>query len=246
MAVLWKKESDGNSYEVRSAGQSRRLYRNGVFHSQFNESRPFAGGVWDLLLLPAFFLSKRVAPRILVMGVGGGAVIRQLQRYFPQAEIVAVDLDPLHLEIAQRFFAVNGVTLHCADAKQWILQYQGEPFDLIIDDLFGEVDGDPWRAVDMDEWWSHLISRRLTDDGVLVANFISLEQLLEGAFFSDAQLLARYRSAFAFSVKGYQNVIGAFVSEHATSRQLRQRVLQEIGSAPEYSIRSLQRAEYYG
>ncbi len=40
MAVLWQKKTAGQHYEVRTAGNSRRLYKNGVCHSQFNPAIP--------------------------------------------------------------------------------------------------------------------------------------------------------------------------------------------------------------
>ena len=70
MAIVWSRSAGGNQYEVRSAGQSIRLYKNGVFHSQWNPNRPLAGGVWDLLFIPALFADRQIS-RVLVLGVGG-------------------------------------------------------------------------------------------------------------------------------------------------------------------------------
>ena len=42
MAILWQQTIDGNHYEVRTAGGSVRLYRNGVNHSQWNPKRPLS------------------------------------------------------------------------------------------------------------------------------------------------------------------------------------------------------------
>ena len=59
MAIVWSKVVGDSQYEVRTAGQSIRLYKDGVFHSQWNARRPLAGGVWDLLFIPALFLHHR-------------------------------------------------------------------------------------------------------------------------------------------------------------------------------------------
>ncbi len=40
---------------MRTAGKTLRLYTDGVFHSQFNPNHAVTGGVWDALMLPAFF-----------------------------------------------------------------------------------------------------------------------------------------------------------------------------------------------
>jgi len=41
VGVLWETTEGGMHYSVRSAGDSVRLYTNGVFHTQWNPSRPF-------------------------------------------------------------------------------------------------------------------------------------------------------------------------------------------------------------
>ena len=61
-------ERGGTRYEVRSHGASVRLYTNGVFHSQWNEGRPFAGGVWDCLSLPVLYRDPAAVRRVLVLG----------------------------------------------------------------------------------------------------------------------------------------------------------------------------------
>ena len=42
MANLWQQTIDGNHYEVRTAGASVRLYRNGVNHSQWHAAMYFS------------------------------------------------------------------------------------------------------------------------------------------------------------------------------------------------------------
>ena len=61
MALLWSHREKGVLYQVRAAGSSRRLYADGVLHTQFNPRRIVTGSVWDLLWLPVFFLT---APRV--------------------------------------------------------------------------------------------------------------------------------------------------------------------------------------
>ncbi|WP_455217906.1 hypothetical protein, partial [Kaarinaea lacus] len=87
MAIVWHKKISGTCYEVRKAGNSIRLYTDGVFHSQYNPHRPVTGSVWDLLMLPAFFTNIDKISRVLVLGVGGGSVIQLLHRYVKPDEI---------------------------------------------------------------------------------------------------------------------------------------------------------------
>ncbi len=134
MAVLWQKKTAGQHYEVRTAGNSRRLYKNGVCHSQFNPANPVTGSIWDLLILPSCYQPETAPRRVLVLGVGGGAVILQLQELFNPELIIGVEMDPLHLDIARRFFGLgsDNVKLIRSDAVSWLRDACDQKFDLVI------------------------------------------------------------------------------------------------------------------
>lgn len=222
MALLWFRQDGDTRYEVRTAGHSIRLYSNGVFHSQYNPRQPVSGSLWDLLMLPAFFAPQAVR-RVLVLGVGGGAVIRQLNHFLAPQAIVGIELNPIHLEVAQRYFGVAAanVTLHEADALRWVRQYRGAPFDLIIDDLFGHTDGEPQRAVAADGRWFRQLGKLLAADGTLVFNFPAAAELQACAWFADARLHARYPAAFRLTAPQYHNAVGAFLRRDVPTARLR-------------------------
>lgn len=219
---------------MRSAGNSRRLYTNGVFHSQYNPTQPLTGNVWDLLLLPAFFLPETAVQRVLVLGVGGGAVIRQLEHFLAPQRIIGVELNPVHLQVAQRFFGVTGenIELHQADARWWLKRYHGEPFDMIIDDLFSDTDGDAQRAVAADGPWLRGLLKHLNPHGVLVCNFGSARELKESAVFQVPAVARRFASAFQLTTPLYENAIGAFTLQAAETGMLRERLRTTPGLNP--------------
>lgn len=213
MAILWQKNLNGTRYEVRTAGKTHRLYTDGVFHSQFHPTRPTTGGIWDLLMLPALLYHPKKIRRVLVLGVGGGAVIRQLHRYIEPAEIVGVELNPVHLEVAQRFFGVDSsmAQLYQADAIQWVRDYVGPKFDMIIEDLFREEEGEPVRAVAADISWCRSLSKLLTRDGMLVMNFIDRPEMRHSECLSKQNISREFKSAFQFTLPLYENVIVALL-----------------------------------
>ena len=248
MALLWQHREKDTHYEVRSAGQTRRLYTNGVFHSQYNPVRPVTGNIWDLLLLPAYFNQPGTIKRVLVLGVGGGAVIQLLRRYVQPDLIVGVELNPIHLSVARRFFGVKGadVELIQADAIQWLSEYSGEPFDLVIDDLFGDVDGDPQRAVVVDDQWLAQLCRVLSKTGVLTINFVSGKELKRAMSASQRSLKKQFASVFGMKTIQNYNTIGVFTRQPATSEQLRSRLADVPALNPrrkstqlQYSIRRI-------
>jgi len=229
MAILWQKTIKNTCYEVRSAGQTRRLYTDGVFHSQFNPQRAITGGVWDLLMLPAFFLPAEDIQRVLVLGVGGGAVIHQLQRYIKPVEIIGVELNPVHIMVAKRYFGITNklAQLVEADAVKWLENYSGPPFDMIIDDLFGEQDGEPVRAIKANKAWFEKLNSHLSPEGLLVMNFVSHNDLKNCAAVSYKKISRLFRASFQFTIPHYDNAIGAFLKKSSTSHILRKH-LNEI------------------
>lgn len=246
MSILWQRQQGGTRYQVRQAGGSLRLYTNGVLHSQYNPRRPLTGSVWDLLMLAAFLRPPGQVGRVLVLGIGGGAVIQQLRHFVQPHSILGVELSAVHLSLARRFFGVRGrgVKLVRADAVAWLRGYRGEPFDFIVDDLFADADGQPQRAVASDARWSRLLLRHLTPQGVLAVNFPTRQELEAAALLAEPRIRARFASAFRLSTPQNDNAVGVFCRLQATPRQLRERLKRTPGldprrGRPRYRIRSL-------
>lgn len=226
MAVIWSKRVGDDHYEVRTAGNSVRLYKNRVFHSQWNPRRPLSSGVWDLLFLPALFLPVTRVNHVLLLGVGGGAVINQYVQLISPDNIVGVELDAQHLKLARRFFSLShrSVELHCADAIAWLRAYDGPPFDVIIEDLFTERDGEPERVMDCDAHWFYSLRQHLTPHGMLIINFEDPEQMRNSG--------VEYRSAigdqedirYQFTQPTYGNSVCAYLQQAATPAFLREQL----------------------
>ena len=221
MATLWKKQINDDTYEIRSAGASIRLYTNDVFHSQWNPNRPVSGNIWDMLVLPALYLAPATIKRVLVLGVGGGAVIQLVKTLFNATCIIGIELNPVHLDIARRYFGVKpsqSLELIQGDAIQWLRSYTGEPFDLIIEDLYGEKGGEPERAIDLDTPWFSTLVKHLSKNGILVVNTINPRQLKACAFFSNPKINHHFQSAIRFSLPSFENAVGAFYKNHVSKK----------------------------
>ncbi|MFZ2202515.1 MAG: methyltransferase domain-containing protein, partial [Microgenomates group bacterium] len=46
---------------------------------------------------------------ILLLGLGGGSVIKYLRRRYPRARLTAVEIDPVMIEIARKHFQIDSV-----------------------------------------------------------------------------------------------------------------------------------------
>lgn len=237
MALLWSRNIKGVQYEVRAAGRTRRLYTDGVFHSQYNPGNLITGGVWDLLMLPAFLLPPHAVQRVLLLGLGGGTVIHQLQHFVRPREITAIELDATHLDIAARYFDVNAqnVNLVRADAADWVGRYDGPRFDLVIDDLFGEADGQPCRAIPLDDAWLAELSRLTSSSGALAINTLGPAAARDAA----VRLAGLFPGALQLRAPMDENAVAALFREPVEARQLRRNLMAVPGLNPQRKSNAL-------
>lgn len=176
MAILFSKKQKADYFEVRSAGATRRLYSNGVLHSQWNPNRVITGAIWDLLVLPGFFLNSP-PKRVLVLGLGGGSVVHMIRHFFPQCVITCVEREPMHIKLARRYFSLpKNVEVIEGDAYAVLAKQKHKYFDWILDDVFQHVSGEPERGTGFDSIFD-LYEGALADKGVLSMNTIGAQQL---------------------------------------------------------------------
>ncbi len=226
MAIVWSQRTGDTLHEVRTAGKSVRLYTNGVFHSQWNPSRLLTRSVWDSLMTAAFFIEESKLQRVLILGVGGGVVIKQLVALFPECEILGVELDAVHILIAKKWFDIgqsDAMLIH-ADARVWLQNYHGPKFDLIIDDLFGDTDGEVARAFEVDDEWTQCLCRHLSRSGVLAVNFIGNAELRSSGLFRNK----RFHSRHCFTPPFCDNAVSVFVKNETTVNQWKQRINEHV------------------
>jgi spermidine synthase len=227
MAVVWHKKKSGVNYEVRSAGRSMRLYTDGVFHSQYNPQQILTGHVWDLLMLPAFFYPENKIQKVLVLGVGGGAALHMLRYFISPEKIVGVELNPVHISVARRFFNLKHPTIELieADAINWLENYQGEKFDMIIDDLFAEEEGEPVAVVEANRKWFSCMLKHLSKDGVIVRNFLNKEKLLDSAGINNKHISKQFASVYQLTSFYNENFVGVYSKVSVSSSTLRRNLI---------------------
>ncbi|MBF1800136.1 polyamine aminopropyltransferase [Alloalcanivorax profundimaris] len=247
MAVIWERREDGVLYQVRRQGARMRLFANGVQHSEFHPKRLVTGSVWDLLWLPALLGDPARLRRVLILGLGGGSLVPPLRALLAPERLVAVELDAHHLAVAREVFSVvqPGEQTVLGDAVAWLQAYDGEPFDLIIEDLFAPSNEAVSRAVPADKAWLATLERHVSDHGTLVMNFGDYTEY-RASHAGDAETMAAWSSRFRLSCADCHNAVIAFTRDPARSIHLRRRVQAhpELGKALrkgklEYHIRQL-------
>lgn len=92
----------------------------------------------------ASYLYQPEPQRVLIVGLGGGAMVRFLSVHAPQVHIDAVEIDPVVVRLADEFFGVRSaanIRVHTADAVAFV-ESVVERYDLILMDAFLRPSGD--------------------------------------------------------------------------------------------------------
>jgi spermidine synthase len=164
----------------------------------------------------AAFLYRPQAASCLLVGLGGGAMVRFINHHFPDVRLDVVEIDPAMVEVARDYFGTTGgarTRILVADGRDY-LQRASERYDLILIDAHlhpGERTdrmGHP-LSLKSDEFYRS-IHERLDPGGVVMFN------VLNGP---DAQrYVESIRRAFAatdvYLPRGTGNII-VFAAAHA-------------------------------
>lgn len=147
--VIHETRSDFSHIRIRERGQLRSLW---FVDSEEKEQCQTAldlatpgrlqHGYARALLVSLLYQGSQ--ERVLILGLGGGALLHFFQQAFPTTQIEAVEIDPVVVELADRFFGTRSgpqVSIHVADAFDYFSEAR-EPYDAIYLDAFLRVPED--------------------------------------------------------------------------------------------------------
>ncbi len=176
-ALIAETSDDQGAICVRQSGQHRFLtFGNEVEQSCFNLASPQRlEHVYTQAMLLGPLLVE-VSRSALVLGFGGGSLVRALRHCRPLLPITAVEARQGVIDIASQWFDIDPadpqLTLICAEAGDFLENASGEAFDLIFADLYQAENVDPQQNT------SDFLGRcreRLSDKGLLMLNQWSSE-----------------------------------------------------------------------
>jgi spermidine synthase len=195
---------------VRQRGKTRYLYlgrRMDIVHTRLHMDRPAELiSPYQRCLLVAFALvdrPQRTVRRMAMVGLGGGALTRFFQIKLPDIAFHSVEIDPVVVAVARRFFGVRDTTgyrSYAMDGRAFLAQAK-RPYDVIIIDAFDAEANMPRQLASVT--FFKLLKQRLRPHGVLITNFLvhdrriyaSVYQTLKSVFPAVMRLpLSRFKS----------------------------------------------------
>ena len=127
--------------KIRSefSGELEITWYNGKKHLDSKNANYSYGSLQRILKIGLEKIDLTSTKKVLILGMGGGSVIKTLQDDFNyQKHITAVDIDPVIIKIAKEEFDIvesENLKIICEDA-QLFMQLNSQKFDLIIIDLY--------------------------------------------------------------------------------------------------------------
>lgn len=163
-----------NTVEVRRAGERVDLEVEGATFATWHPRHAFTGYSWDALAAAALLRAGGPPTSVLLLGLGGGTVTRQLRALLPDVRLVGVEIDAGVIALASTYMGLDQqkVEVHVEDAYGYLAR-TSERFDVVLDDLFLTGPNDVVRSRVPQGETLALLRRRVADGGLFVANLIT-------------------------------------------------------------------------
>ncbi len=171
--------------------------------------------------------------RVLMIGLGGGIVTRVMSHYYPQCSFDNVELDPVVVEAARRFFHFQTgprMRVHVRDGRMF-LRRSRDRYDMIILDAYrgGYI---PFHLKTQE--FLEIVAEHLTPNGIVIANLHQGTRLYSA---DRATFDAVFGQTYAFVGREDANVIliAHRQDRRFTREQLRSRA-QQLQSAHSFNF----------
>ncbi|MFP3558857.1 fused MFS/spermidine synthase [Paraburkholderia sp. SIMBA_049] len=135
---------------------------------------PFGLALGYTRTMMGFLLFRPTPRRISMIGLGGGSLAKYCYRHLPSTAITAVEINPKVIALRDRFQLPpddERFRVVCADGAQYVNLPDHRPDVLLVDGF--NADGLPAELGSRSFY--EACRRRLSDDGMLVANLVTDE-----------------------------------------------------------------------
>jgi spermidine synthase len=172
--LLYDTDSEYGYIQVSQNGDQRYLVLNEglAVHSIYNPTRLLTGGPWDYFTLAPLYGNRhwdgQKPGRVLIVGLAGGTVARQLTAAFGPVPIDGVEIDPRIIDVGRRYFDMNEPNLNAIAADgRYYLDTTDRQYDLIAIDAYRQP-YIPFQLTTKEFFQS--CRQHLTPGGVVIVN----------------------------------------------------------------------------
>ncbi len=144
----------------------------GATHATWHPHRLLTGHAWDAITA-ACLLHPGKPASILMLGLGGGTVFRQLRHFLPDASLTAVEIDGDMIRLAYEYMRLDSLRVEVIhdDAFGWLQAPRG-PYDIVIDDLYRCGENDVERPESVSLAYVQALLPHLAPSGSLIMNLV--------------------------------------------------------------------------
>jgi spermidine synthase len=173
--VQFERISAYHHIQVYDENGKRTLSFNGSWESTMSLSNPLAGHFEYTEFFQMPWLWNHDIRRVLMVGLGGGSTQRAYQHYYTNALEDTVEIDPVVVEAAKKYFNVTEtpqLVIHTNDGRVFLRQTTNV-YDVILMDAYSTTryGSSLPRQLVTKEFFT-LASRHLSTNGVLAYNVI--------------------------------------------------------------------------
>jgi spermidine synthase len=159
---------------TRQGGKITLWSEAGIRHTVFDSAVPHLPGLEYARNMLAALAFCPQGQSCLVLGLGGGSIPRMLLAARPQIKVEAVEIDPVVVELATRYFDIRALPrfrIHMADAAAFLRRCSSRYGIVVVDTYVGE------RFPDQCTTREFIKDARkcLSDDGVLAVNWFGAD-----------------------------------------------------------------------
>ncbi len=171
-AILFRADTQYHRITVTEDDDARHLRFDSSHQSAISLDDPYQSRIRYPDYMHLALALKPDAKRVLVLGLGGGAITKRFWRDYPTVTVDSVEIDPVVVEVARKYFWLpedERSRVFIEDARRYV-QSTGETYDIVIVDAYYS-DSLPFHLTTGE--FLREIKSVMAPDGVLAYNVIS-------------------------------------------------------------------------
>jgi spermidine synthase len=236
--IVYRRDTQYHRITVTDRGNVRSLKFDNRRQSAVDLRDGFTSDIRYTDYLHLAMAVKPDAKRVLVLGLGGGALPKRMFHDYPAVRIDSVEIDPVVADVARRYFDLPDdprVRVFVGDARQYVKTTK-ERYDVVVVDAYYS-DSLPFHLAT--EEFFEQVHGVLAPDGVVAYNVISSVEGDSSKLFRSMYRTAEgvWKNLFAFPIGlhaqrdpfALRNIVVLATDAPLTADGLRARVTSRVG-----------------